>query len=84
MEFWAHQLGKIREKLKTTTPEDRYVVEEASAKRCIDEVDAPVRAPEKRVKFETTEVNMTMTVKRTVEYESDEQIVCVKEERVSW
>lgn len=79
-----HQLKEIREKLKITPPEDRQVVEVASAKRSIDDVDAPVRAAKKRVKVETTEMNMTMTVKRTVGYELDEQNVCVKEEWVSW
>lgn len=84
MEFWVHQLKEISEKLETAQPEDRQAVEVPKAKRSIDQVDAPVQAARKRVKIETTEVSMKMTVTKTVGYESDEQDVNVKEEHVSW
>ena len=84
MEFWARQLKEICGKLKTAQPEERQIIETAGAKRSIDEVDAPVQAGRKRVKVETTEVKMSMTVKRIVGYESDDQKVSVKEERVPW
>ncbi len=82
--FWTRQFIQITEKIKNTAPEEYQNASVVGVKRSIDEVDAPFQAVGKRAKVETTEMNMRMTVKRTVGYYTNEQSVSVKEERVPW
>ena len=84
VEFWTHQLNDIAEKLKVKASGSGLGVGVGGGKRKIESVDSPAKSLGKRVKIETTEVQHTMTVRKTVEYEMDDQENTVKQERVNW
>jgi hypothetical protein len=72
IEFWTNQFKEIEDLLKTKSSGSRLNVGIAGTKREIEEVESPAKAVGKRVKFETTEVHYTMTVKRAIQYDEND------------
>jgi hypothetical protein len=75
--FWTKQFEQIRAEVEGQTSRAGRGAGAGKGKREIDEVGAAERRATKKVKVETTELSITMTVKKTTERG-------VKQERVSW